>query len=269
MIKFIEILDWLNKWATPTCSALAGMFGLAWEKDFAGIVLSEFPARTGLHEILSNTIPWAFLIFFVAAGIFSSFRIFTQKTIKSLSIELQKEHQNADLVANNVEALVTGLLLQLSSRLGFTRGEPTRLTIYVHNGNGGFISFGRHCPDPTYAGKGRTLLSANAGCIAKAWANDWCYEGDLAYKDARRKYQITREAYETMRMKSKFYAVKRIDSNTSQPLAVVVLESINPNRFAENQVKSVLDGEEAYLASTIQCLKPHIPDPGDAKRRRF
>lgn len=266
---FIRKLDWMNKWLSAPCLGLAGLFGALWEKGFADYIHTKFPERTGLYGLLNEYIPWLFIGFFVLGGAFASLRIFTQKSIGKLEKELAAEKETVNLVAGNIETLVNGLLLKLSERIGFQKGESSRITIYIHNSNGHFISFGRYSPDPLYRTKGRDLLPDNQGCISKAWSCDWCYESNLSYKDAKKNYAIDRDAYEPQRMRSLFFAVKRLDGANKKPLAVLVVESKTNDRFPEQQIKSILDNEESYLAEIIDCLKDHIPDPQEATKRGF
>lgn len=266
---FIKCLDWANKWLTPIFSGIAGILGVMWQNDFVSLRY-KYPNWPGLFNYLEALIPPLFIFFFILAGICSAFRIFTNKAVGKLEKELEKEREKVDLIANNIETLVNGLLLRLSQKIGFTRGEPSRLTIYIHNNNGHFISFGRYSPDPSFNGRGRNLLPDNSGCVSRAWSADWCYEGDLSYKNARKNYGIDKASYEPQRMRSVCFAVKRIDSSSrQQPLAVLVVESKTAGRFPEAQIKAILDGEESYLAEIIGCLKTHIPDPQDASQRGF
>lgn len=263
----IACLDWANKWLTPAFSGIAAILGVMWQNDFVALK-DKYPNWPGLFNYIDAFVPPLFIIFFVLAGICSSFRLFTQKSIGCLKRELKIEASKVELIANNIETLVDGLLLKLSEKIGFAKGEPSRITIYIHRNNQ-FIPFGRYTPDPSFSGKGRNTLPDNEGCIAQAWRSDWCYEGDLKYKVSRRKYGLTRETHEGLRMKSVFFAVKRIESTNRQPLALLVVESKNANQFPETEIKDILDNEEAYLAEIIHCLKDHIPDPQDALERGF
>ena len=266
--KIIKGLDWTNKWLTPLFSGIAAILGVMWQNDFASL-RDKYPNWPGLFNYIEAWVSPLFILFFILAGICSALRIFTTKSFCKIERELSEERDKVNLIANNIETLVNGLLLRLSEKIGFQRGEPSRLTIYIHNNNGHFISFGRYSPDPLYSGRGRNLLPDTSGCISRAWSSDWCYESNLTYRLARKSYGINKESYEPQRMRAVCFAVKRIDSNRQIPLAVLVVESKTEGRFPEDQIKAILDGEEAYLAEIIGCLKTHIPDPQDASERGF
>jgi hypothetical protein len=159
-------------------------------------------------------------------------------------------------------------LLQLATKLILAQGEDSRLTIYIHNGQNSFISFGRYSPNPLLNKKGRPSLPEHEGCIGRAWQNAWCFEGDLTQRLARKDYKVSKASQDVMRMKSKFYAAKRIDAQNIA-IAILVFESMNPNRFQENHIKDILDKEEPYLANLLEGLRCHIPDPTCAARKGY
>lgn len=267
--KWIQFLDWTNKWLSPIAWSIATLFGALWEQGFADWFIKQYPERTGLYIFFKDVIPPIFIYAFIAGGLFSSFRIFTQKSLFKLEKELKAEQEKVGLIADNIETLVNGILLRLSEKMQFTRGDPTRLTIYIHNSQGQFISFGRYTPDPSYMSKGRNLIPDNQGCVSAAWSLDWCYEGNLTYKNARKKYNLPEEIYRAQRMKALFFAVKRIENENRIPIALLVVESKEKDRFSEATIKGILSEEEAYFARIISCLRTHIPDPQDAKKRGF
>ncbi len=266
---WLRFVDWANKWLAPAFGALAGVLGIMWDKDFADFIFKLDPTHTGLHTFLASFIPWSAIGFFLASVACSSLRIFTQKSIGELEAALADERDKINIIANNIETVVNGLLLKLAEKLAFDRGEPSRITIYVHNGDNYFISFGRYSPDPLFAKKGRNLLPDDQGCISTAWHADWCYEGDLRFIESRRRYNVQKATHDAQRMRARNFAVKRINGDKNQPLAVVVVESKIPNRFPEAAIKQLLDNEETYFAEIIGSLRDHIPDPADAKRRGF
>lgn len=265
--SIIACLDWANKWLAPIFSGIAALLGVIWQNDFVAL-RDKYPNWPGLFSYLDTYVPPLFIIFFLAAGVCSSFRLVTQKSIGRLKRDLKAECSKVEVIANNIETLVDGLLLKLSEKIGFAKGEPSRITIYIHR-NSQFIPFGRYTPDPSFSGKGRNTLPDDQGCVGQAWRSDWCYEGNLSYKVSRKKYNLTREIHEKLRMKPVCFAVKRIDGTNKQPLAVLVVESKNANQFPEATIKDILDNEELYLAEIIHCLRDHIPDPQDALKRGF
>lgn len=237
--------------------------------NFNEYVKSQWPERTGLYFLITEYIPLIFIMLFLASLIFAIMGVIANKPFSKIKRENDQLKNQLEIISDNVEAVVNGLLLQLSNKLILASGEDSRITIYIHNGDRHFISFGRFSPNTAFRTKGRQMLPDNQGCVGKAWSNAWCYEGSLDYKQARKYYSITKDMWKQMRMKSKMYAAKRIDSNNRQPLALIVFESCIPNRFLENQIKNHLDNEEPYLASVIECLKEHIPDPSSASNRGF
>lgn len=267
---FLSVMDFLNRLGTPFFGGLAGVSGLMWDQDFPSYLGKSFPNWSGLGTLLSEWLPIVTITATFATAFCALLGIITQKSVGKIKEELKAEREKVTLIANNIEAVVDGLLLQLSEKLAFDNGEPSRITIYVHNGRSEFVSFGRYSPDPILRHKGRAWLPESEGCIAAAWRSNWCYEGNLLAKDAKSKYKVSVENIDQRKMKSVFYAVKRIDSGVgNNPLAVLVVESAIKTRFEQGYVKEILIGEEAYFAEIISSLREHIPDPSQAGRSGF
>ena len=72
-----------------------------------------------------------------------------------------------------------------------------------------------------------------------------------------------------MIMKSRLYAVKRIDADNGKHLGVIVIESTDSKRYKEDDLKSKIEQQEKYLAELILILKPHIPSLSNAEKREF
>lgn len=70
-------------------------------------------------------------------------------------------------------------------------------------------------------------------------------------------------------MKSALYAAKRIDDSEGKPIAIVVVEAIESDRFEEATIKPKLERQENYLAKIINTLYEHIPSVNQARARGF
>jgi hypothetical protein len=266
----LSIGDFLNRIGTPFLAGLASIAGLMWDQGFSSYVGRRFPNWGGLEDLLSNWLPLVTIVATFGAAFCAFLGILTKKSVERLKKELQDEKEKVTIIANNIEAVVDGLLLKLSEKLAFDNGEQSRITIYVHNGRNHFVSFGRYSPNPNFRAKGRSYLPENEGCISSAWRSNWCYEGNLLQEEAKAKYNIGDESLRGRKMNSVFYAVKRINTGaTNNALAVLVVESERVNRFDQEKIKKTLDDEEAYFAEIISRLKDHIPDPSQAEKKGF
>ncbi len=265
---WLASLDVVTIWVQPVLVGVSVLASAFLTYDFSH-VYSYVPSWKHQIDLLRSALPITLVltqVFLLAVSIFQGIR---QCSIRKLKKQVDEYREKINIIASNVETLVDGILLRLAEKLKLDKGDPSRLTIYIHNSNGHFISFGRYSPDPSLNEKGRSLLPDNAGCISQAWKSDWCYEGNLSSKDCRQKYKVEQSVVDGLRMKSRFYAVKRIDSSNKRPLAVVVFESVTANKFDEQKIRNLLNGEEAYLAEIIDCLKEHIPNPQDAQKWGF
>jgi hypothetical protein len=68
-------------------------------------------------------------------------------------------------------------------------------------------------------------------------------------------------------MPSRLYAVLGINGVSGNPVAVMVVESTDPNRWDEALLKAVMKEQEEYLAELVMRLKEYIPDPSGASEK--
>ena len=260
--------DWANKFLTPIFSGLGFACALAWQFELPSWLLDSYPNRTGLYEIIIYLIPRLGVGFYFLSSICSFMGIFTKKTVGRLEKEVAEKQDKLDILAQNIQSLLTGTLVLLSQKIEFEKGEKSRLTIYIHNGSNGFTCFARFSYNPEFQKKRRSTLPDNQGCISNAWRYDWCYEGNLDGSRAKKCYNISKKEYSSMRMKSVFYAVKKISTqdNKKTPLAVIVFESETRNRLSEESIKSIMGTQEPYFADIISSLKDYIPHSSDLRK---
>ena len=66
-------------------------------------------------------------------------------------------------------------------------------------------------------------------------------------------------------MKSRLYGAFRIDDlGGSSPLAVLLVESSSPDRFAEDKLKDVLSVEAMNFSDFVTRVRPHLAQPSIA-----
>ena len=168
---------------------------------------------------------------------------------------LSKKH---DLVSYNVKNLFDGFLVNISRKLGIKEGDATRLSLYIHDGKNSFVPCGRYCPNPKYNVPGRPAYPDNEGCIGQGWHNGWVFASKNTSNGMSKK-QLSK-----LTMKSKLYIVMRIDTQNSHPIGLLVLESINKNRFIEEDINTILYEFREEIATLIENLKDYIPTPNYA-----
>ena len=267
----------LSPWADFVAPALS-LVGIVLTVDFQNL-WREHPYRLIIASCL-----------FVLAILVAVLNILCQPTIKALckenkSLKLKNENLESQngVIAQAIKNVFEGFLYQLSQKLEFGSRKTNceRVTIYIHSSkiggskipglsDGHFIPFGRYSANPRYSQLGRPQYPENEGCIAKGWEDTWCFENQLgedddAYKrKSYEEYNLSKETLDKIKMKSKLYAVQRIDKE-KEKLAVLVVESLHADRFDEQDIKSKLEQEAGYIVQLIDQFKDHIPYPDNEK----
>lgn len=270
----VTVLDILTRFIAPLASFVALISGVLVTYDFS-FFRHKYPNWSGLFNYLeSGTLVLVFLFSASIAAILSLVITIRQKSFKALQSENENYQDQIGEIGNNIIVLFDGLLLNLSKKLAFQQDDQARISIYVHkNSKGCFIPCGRYSPNPELKKTGRTSYPDSQGCIAKGWQAGWHFDNNFSEDEGehrsrcKNEYKIPINVHEKLKMKSKVYAVKRLDDATNAPLAVIVIESINENRFDANQLQADLNTVVHDFAQTIRTLRQHIPSPSDAAER--
>ena len=138
------------------------------------------------------------------------------------------------------------------------------------------MPIGRYASNPDFQSNGRSSYPIKEGCIHDAWSNGWLYHNGFPDPNANRDdyvqhhigLGIPRDTAEKLTMKSRLYCGCRVmDQNGKKPIAVVVIESTDPDRFSEDYLrKAIAEGEQQYLSEIIHKLLPDIAMPSDAAK---
>lgn len=209
-----------------------------------------------------------------------------KKRISQLVAENLRLQSDLEAWSLDLEALAQGYVVFLAQQLGFgTREIPTeRITIYAHdtsanNGVGVFIPFGRFSYNTKYSEKGRETYPDGQGCIAETWKNGQCFINDYpVYKEGNPKEYIKRAAKDgfeekvvkALKMKSRLYFGWRImDTKSYKPLAVVIVESTDQNRWQKETLEQVFTQQNRYLSDVMERLKPRLPHLTNARKAGF
>lgn len=154
-------------------------------------------------------------------------------------------------LAQNIEGALHGTLIRAGALLQFS-SQPEkidRITLYYLDEERGFFALSRHSENPSFE-KIRTdkQYPTDKGCIGKGWDNTWWFDNQFPCPEQewenyinrhRREYKIIRAEARGIKMKSRLYAVHRVDVGIKK-LGVIVFESKNPSRFEENQIRESL-----------------------------
>jgi hypothetical protein len=273
--KFIMYFNSAYKCLSPFINALI-LLSSAFLQYNVTTLIRRYPSWAPMINKISDYLPdvviWTVGINFILSLVDSV----CSDTIKKLMVELSEEKQKNKLITSNVKNLFEGYLLQLAThKIGFGKNNKVsdRITLYLHDGSSKFIPFGRYAVNPKFSSPGRTEYPDNEGCISKGWQHGWYFQSNMGNtrnytRKSEELYNITPYILSKMKMHSKFYAVKRIENN-GKPIALLVVESLEKNRFIENEIKQKLEQEESFIAELIRKLESYIPKPSNAKSRGF
>lgn len=223
----------------------------------------------------------ALVILMIVHIVLAIFHICAERRHTKLLSDLEKEKATRELVVSNAKALCDGFLQELArGPLGFGSKEANteRITLYVHDKESGFQPIGRFSFNQSYIKKGRSFYPENEGCIGKAWEHGWKFEKlpdsstDLdGWVDHCHKLGVPKGVARAMNMQSSLYCACTVrNGQTTCPVAVVVVESTDTQRYEQQELRDVLtDDRRAYIARMVEMLHPWLGDPDDAKERGY
>lgn len=266
-----SFVDILVRHVAPWLSCTAVISGGLLTYDFTHL-RAIYPNWLGLFNLLSDGfIFWTFIIAATLVAIISWISAARQKSIDSLKAERAIAQEAVQQIGNNIRFVFDGLLLNLSRKLNFPQNDQTRLSLYIHYAEHDyFVPCGRYSPNPKFRKPGRTSYPDNQGCIARGWQNGWHFDASFPedMKDYRsyclREYGVPNTIHNRIRMRSRVYAVKRLDDPMGNQLGVLVIEALEHDRFDEQGLLDNLNGVVDDFAQLIRTLRTYIPNPNDA-----
>ena len=268
--KFIQgQIDCHYKWMNPlfimTTTLTSAFLTYHCDDKFA----KQHPVRHAIADKILENIETYFIISAICLVFITIIDNINRKSIASMSAELDKLKLITGKISENTKELFNGYFYRLSkSKLSFSSNE--RITIYLHNGSETLVPFARYSSNPKYSMSGRDSYPINQGCIGKGWEHGWHFENTLTkdnYEQINNDvYNMSTDIVEKLNMKSKLYASIRIDDLSGHPLAIVVVESLEKNKYSEVQIKKILDEHKTYLAEMVTTFEDYIPSPSAAYR---
>lgn len=248
----------------------AGAGGLLVEGDAAKALAGEAGApalvRLGIPLVVGGTIGGIV----GAAG-----QIRRSKRTSVLERQLREAEAKAEAAHADLLALTDGYLYALVQGPLACRSTE-RVTIYAHDDDRKvFTLFGRVALNPDYHSKRRVDYPDTQGCIARAWRDGWAFAND--YPDPRQNYDayvkralqdnVPQAEVDKIRMRARLFGAHRVASaDGKRPLAVVVVESTDPVRYTEAELRSMFDqgGVGQYVSDLVERVAPRLPRAGVA-----
>jgi hypothetical protein len=278
----IEMLRRSWKWLLPKLDRIVSYGLLVFTALTAGLgvlVTYDFNAAAERHRDLAwlytladHYVPPLFVASFVVGIVLSAVNVGIRQKTASISAELTAEREKIGLVSENLRVLFNGLLAGASAKLN-PADARARMSLYVHDGDGGFTLCGRYSYNPQLRRTGRPSYPDTEGCIGRAWREGWHFRVMPHRRDAYDRlclgeYQFAQEALDNITMRSKIFTAKRIDGRNGE-VAVVIYESLARDAVNEDQVRGVLDDFSSSYSDLLESFRDYVPTPEIAAERGF
>ena len=207
----------------------------------------------------------ASVLFAFVFGVISIFN--THETSELEEQGKLKDAKIADLenslnqVVDETNQLFNSYLKLLTKSLGF--GHNERISVYkIYNNE--FVRIGRTSDDPNLKNSGRKSYPIHEGLIGKGWSIGEYFidnlpdpterTGTTYFNAINAIAQIPRTVIDNINMKSRTYYICRVEGFDSEPKAVFVAESKNPNAFKKEDVLEKIEGIRQPLIMFIEKI---------------
>ncbi len=262
---FRNLFNWLKDrlWQI---SILLGGLGIA-------IIPSPFAQEGDWRRDLS----WAVSIIALCLGTFGSWRavprlgrlkaqlLESENRAAELNRELQQEK------ADYIDAFQSNLAAFASHTLGFT--DRDRISVFRHYDapkGGVFVRIGRFSMNHEYNKPGRSVYPDVGGCLGLAWKDGTCFIPALSDPETDHRqwvqdmlrYGIPEQVSSTLTMKSRsYFGIAIADPKGTARIAVLLYESIDPNRFDPEALTHYSEFQGKTIAQFIESKKLEEPNP--------
>lgn len=200
------------------------------------------------------------------------------KKVSALERIIDTQKETIAHMSSNLFSYVNNCATDWAMQLGFgsNGGNRERITIYAHDSRGYFTAFARYSANPEYKRKSRGQYEFDSGCIGAAWRDSWYFKRD--YPDPQdaaawiarcRRDGLKHEVAAKIRMKSRLYCGFRIDSIRREPLAVVVVESTDPDRYSEDELRTFFNDSIETMRAAVEHFAPSLPRVAMAREAGF
>lgn len=273
MEKITFFINTNIRWLSPILFGLTTVTAVLLGLDEPIAIQENHPIRYWFFSNAINISFWSFFVF-LAVSVFVQFIEYkSRKTLPELEMKLAEYEEVSETIHNNIKELFDGFLMNVSvSKLGCTPDE--RITLYIHNGKKTFIPFGRASLNTEYRKKGRPFYPDGQGCISKGWKNGWDFydfkidpsENINGYASEQyQQYGIQKGITKKLKMHPRQIGAFRI-GNKHNPVGIIVVESIKPEKFIASDLKEKLEEQDEYLTHMILTLDKYISAPSKASQ---
>lgn len=253
-------LEWVLRWVPIMMALVAPFMTDEWIKIITGGG-DTLDSRGKFIERLAFGVNYAFLGMVIVA--------------ERLKKNLEKKESSGDWL-RCIDICEGHIMWLAMKKLKFKHDGSDRISLYWADGRGNFVRAARFCQNPKWNSGGRGFYPGNQGCLGKAWETSWCYDAGfpdpntdwVTYKNRQAMGGVSEADLQGFGMKSRFYfGVRFSDADGRKPRGVIIVESTNPARFTEDELRRVFDdGEQHYISHLTEMYADDVPRLDDARK---
>lgn len=194
--------------------------------------------------------------------IFCIIHIFSKNESRNkLKLEVDKLKENENVLVSTLESIPDRIITSTFNFLNF--GYSERITLYRYE-NSQFVTVSRYAKNPNYKKGGRKSYTYSEGFISNSWnSGEFIIDNLPDPKRKSREYistvrkhcNISEQTIKEIRMKSRCYYCRNLDSPNGDPIAVIVFESTEPQfPVSTHEIDKLLTSSIGNLISSIVSI---------------
>lgn len=218
-----------------------------------------------LFNALKFNKPVPYTAFFIVLGFIGGTGAFRNQhkinAYDSLDAELRREKSNHEDTLKNYNSAIEYIIHSMFVSTDDKFNRFCRITIYRHTNDGYLKKVYRHAEQSRFEDGGRLRIPDREGVVGAAWLNEGVAHisidenfGTKAYK-TKLENELRLHGAEvptiTSRMPVRDYFAMAVRGEDRKKLAIIVLESTEPNHFSEEKLRDIISRENGEIAKYI------------------
>lgn len=208
-------------------------------------------------------------ILLIVIGIYEAIMSKTYTEVVNINKSYQEDRKQVNNLINRFRDLYPKALCE---ELNFSdQKNDNRMTFFLYDKEkDNFLNFSRRSSNPAFLESSRQgLYSREKGCICKAWEKGFHFDNGFPNPDnirrycdytIKQKYNFLQKEVENLRMKSRLYCAWSIkDMDGVHDVAVIVIESTDPNKWTEEELKDFLRPRRDIMRQYIGIIEGITP----------
>lgn len=269
----VRLVDAHFFWINPTLTATSTISGAMLTYTLTPDYYRRHPIQAAFLEQAVSYSPLMLLSSVTILCLIFVIKYFSEQNIADLRNEVLELRERSAFLPGNVRSVFEGFLYRFGTKINFgsMNENNERVTLYFHDAaRDRFVTCARYSPNPRFKAAGRPEYPINEGCIAKGWEHGWHFDNAFPSDPSERAsrhaggYGMPRRTANNLKMPSRLYAAMRINDVEDRPIAVMVVESTEQERWSEDALRAEMQDQVQYLGELVGRLKEYIPIPSNA-----